>query len=52
MHGTASSPARWAEMTNELLGDPRIASRYQFWFFIYNSGQPVLLSAAMGCATP
>ena len=22
VHGTASSPARWAEMANELLGDP------------------------------
>jgi hypothetical protein len=28
VHGTASSPARWAEMANELLGDPAIASRY------------------------
>ena len=46
VHGTASSPARWAEMGNELLGDPRIASRFQLWFFIYNSGQPVLVSAA------
>ena len=45
VHGTASSPARWAEMANELLGDPRIASRYQLWFFIYNSGNPVALSA-------
>ena len=46
VHGTASSPARWAEMTNDLLGDPAIASRYQFWFFVYNSGNPVLASAA------
>jgi pimeloyl-ACP methyl ester carboxylesterase len=46
VHGTASSPARWAEMANELLGDPHIASHFQLWFFIYNSGQPVLLSAA------
>jgi hypothetical protein len=46
VHGTASSPARWAEMANELLGDPAIASRYQLWFFIYNSGQPILLSAS------
>jgi pimeloyl-ACP methyl ester carboxylesterase len=46
VHGTGSSPARWAEMANELLGDPRIASRYQLWFFIYNSGNPLLLSAA------
>ncbi len=45
VHGTASSPARWAEMTNELLGDPAIASRYQLWFFIYNSGNPIVLSA-------
>jgi triacylglycerol esterase/lipase EstA (alpha/beta hydrolase family) len=45
VHGTASSPARWAEMANELLGDPAIASRYQIWFFIYNSGNPIALSA-------
>jgi pimeloyl-ACP methyl ester carboxylesterase len=45
VHGTASSPARWAEMVNELLGDPAIASRYQLWFFIYNSGNPIALSA-------
>jgi pimeloyl-ACP methyl ester carboxylesterase len=45
VHGTASSPARWAEMTNELLGDPKIAARYQLWFFLYNSGNPILLSA-------
>lgn len=45
VHGTASSPARWAEMANELLGDPRVARRYQFWFYIYNTGNPVALSA-------
>jgi pimeloyl-ACP methyl ester carboxylesterase len=45
VHGTASSPARWAEMENELLGDPAIASHYQLWFFIYNSGNPIALSA-------
>jgi len=45
VHGTASSPARWAEMVNELLGDRAIASRYQIWLFIYNSGNPIVLSA-------
>jgi hypothetical protein len=45
VHGTASSPARWAEMANELLGDPQIASRYQLWFFLYNSGSAIALSA-------
>ena len=38
-------PARWAEMANELLGDPNIASHYQLWFFIYNSGNPIVLSS-------
>ena len=46
VHGTLSGPARWAEMANELLGDPRIATRFQLWFFAYNSGTPVLASAA------
>ncbi len=46
VHGTLSSPARWAEMANELLGDPRIATRVQLWFFVYNSGAPLLASAA------
>jgi len=45
VHGTASSPARWAEMANELLSDARIASRYQMWLFIYNSGNPIAISA-------
>src|SRR5271163_1195511 len=45
VHGTASSPARWAEMANELLGDPAIRAPNQIWFFIYNSGNPIALSA-------
>lgn len=45
VHGTASSPTRWAQMANDLLGDPNIASRYQLWFFLYNSGNPVPLSS-------
>jgi len=28
-----------------LLGDPNIASHYQLWFFVYNSGNPIVLSA-------
>ena len=45
VHGTASSPARWAEMGNELSNDPLIRNRFQLWLFIYNTGQPVLYSA-------
>jgi pimeloyl-ACP methyl ester carboxylesterase len=45
VHGTASSPARWAEMVNELEGDPRIRERFQIWVFIYDSGNPIAYSA-------
>ena len=45
VHGTASSPARWAELVNELNGDPKISERYQIWLFIYDSGRPVGYSA-------
>jgi pimeloyl-ACP methyl ester carboxylesterase len=41
VHGTASSPARWAELINELAVDPRIRPYYQIWLFIYDTGNPV-----------
>ena len=47
IHGTASSPARWADLVNELEADPRIAPRVQLWLFTYNTGQPVLYSAGL-----
>jgi hypothetical protein len=40
VHGTASSPGRWAEMLNDLLNDRRIRERFQFWAFIYDTGIP------------
>jgi hypothetical protein len=45
VHGTASSTVRWAKMYNRLVGDPEIRSRFQFWFFQYDSGTPIALSA-------
>jgi pimeloyl-ACP methyl ester carboxylesterase len=45
VHGTASSPARWAELVNELRGDPRIRDRYQIWLFVYDTGNPIAYSA-------
>jgi pimeloyl-ACP methyl ester carboxylesterase len=45
VHGTASSPARWAELVNELNGDPTIRERFEVWVFIYNSGAPIAFSA-------
>ncbi|MFN7956531.1 MAG: alpha/beta hydrolase, partial [bacterium] len=46
VHGTASSPARWSEVLNEILGDPALAGRYQYWFFTYHTGAPIAVSAA------
>lgn len=46
VHGTFSSPIWWAEMWNTLRGDPVLRARYQFWNFIYPSGNPVNMSAA------
>ena len=45
VHGTASSIVRWMEMYNRLAADPALRSRYQFWFFQYDSGNPIALSA-------
>ncbi len=45
VHGTASSPARWAEIMNELADDPLVAERCQFWLYQYDSAEPVLVSA-------
>jgi pimeloyl-ACP methyl ester carboxylesterase len=45
VHGTASSPARWAQMFNRLSNNPRIEGRCQFWFFAYDTGAPIPYSA-------
>lgn len=45
VHGTASSPARWAGLFNDLNNDPKIQKNFQFWFFAYNSGNPIAFSA-------
>jgi len=44
VHGTASSPARWADMVNDLLAGAEMRSRYAFWFFSYDSGNPIAYS--------
>jgi pimeloyl-ACP methyl ester carboxylesterase len=46
IHGTFSTPTWWAEMANSLQADPLIGTRYQLWYYIYNSGKPVLFTAA------
>jgi pimeloyl-ACP methyl ester carboxylesterase len=45
VHGTGSSVVRWAQMFNRLSADSEIRSRFQFWFFQYDSGNPIALSS-------
>ena len=45
IHGTFSSSMRWAEMVNRLEADPEIRRGYQFWFFAYDSSNPIAYSA-------
>jgi len=45
VHGTASSPTRWAELVNELEGDPQIRDHFQIWIFMYDTGNPIGYSA-------
>jgi len=44
VHGTFSSPVTWAEMVNTLMADQELRQRYQFWTFIYGSGNPLVQS--------
>lgn len=46
VHGVWSSPITWMEMFNDLRGSPELRDRYQFWFYLYPTGQPFWFSAA------
>ena len=45
VHGLWSSPLTWTEMFNDLRSDKRIRDHYQFWFYLYPTGQPFWNSA-------
>jgi pimeloyl-ACP methyl ester carboxylesterase len=47
VHGTASSPARWAQMLNEIQNDKNLWGRYQVWLFTYNTGNPIPYSGGI-----
>jgi hypothetical protein len=47
VHGTASSPGRWADLVNEVQNVPVLRERYQPWLFMYNTGQPIAYSASL-----
>jgi len=46
IHGLASGPRTWLNLANDLLGDPRLASRYQVWICRYASSLPLLANRA------
>jgi pimeloyl-ACP methyl ester carboxylesterase len=46
VHGLWSSPMTWMEMFNDLRAVPELRERYQFWFYLYPTGQPFWVSAA------
>lgn len=45
VHGLVSSPRAWVQTINELRNTPALASRYQFWVFLYPTGMPIPTSA-------
>jgi len=47
VHGLMSTPETWVDMFNDLVGDRRIRRDYQFWFFIYPTGLPIIYSASI-----
>jgi pimeloyl-ACP methyl ester carboxylesterase len=46
VHGLLSSPLTWAPMFNDLRADPTLRKHFQFWFYLYPTGDPYLLTAA------
>ncbi len=47
VHGLMSSPMTWMTLFNDLLADRDLRYRYQFWFFRYPTGNPILYSASL-----
>lgn len=45
VHGLLSPAMKWLQMMNDLMGDAFIRERYQFWYFEYATGNPLLYSA-------
>ena len=45
VHGFWSSPVTWLQMLNDLRANEEIRQHYQFWFYMYPTGQPFWVSA-------
>ncbi len=46
IHGFWSSPTTWLQMFNDLRASKDIRDHYQFWFYMYPTGQPFWITAA------
>ncbi|QGJ70729.1 Alpha/beta fold hydrolase [Planctomycetales bacterium 10988] len=46
VHGLWSSPMTWMEAFNDLQSEPIIRENFQFWFYLYPTGQPFWVSAS------
>jgi pimeloyl-ACP methyl ester carboxylesterase len=46
VHGLLSSPLTWSTMFNDLRADPTLRQHFQFWFYLYPTGDPYLETAA------
>ncbi len=46
VHGLWSSPMTWMEMFNELQSDPVLRDNFQFWFYMYPTGEPLTFALA------
>jgi pimeloyl-ACP methyl ester carboxylesterase len=46
VHGLLASPLTWTPMFNDLRSDPTLRKHFQFWFYLYPTGNPYLATAA------
>jgi pimeloyl-ACP methyl ester carboxylesterase len=46
IHGLGSSPKEWGRVLDELRGDPALREQYQFWMYMYPTGESFMFSAA------
>jgi pimeloyl-ACP methyl ester carboxylesterase len=47
VHGLMSSPETWIGMFNDLRGDSELRDNYQFWFYMYPTGLPIIYSGSL-----
>lgn len=45
VHGLWSSPVTWMQMFNDLRAKEEIRDNFQFWFYLYPTGEPFWVSA-------